>query len=72
VLVAGGLTETEPLSSAEHYDPDFGTFELTDSMEVERYLDTATLLDSGEVLVAGGWSMGEAGLDSVELYSGAP
>src|SRR2546430_14221444 len=53
------------LSSAELYDPGAGTWSNTGSLNVARYLHTATLLPSGKVLVAGG-----AG-SSAELYDAA-
>jgi galactose oxidase-like protein/Big-like domain-containing protein len=57
VLIAGGsdqdLTGTG-LATAELYDPNAGTFTLTGSMSVGRYLHTATLLQNGKVLIVGG------------------
>jgi hypothetical protein len=49
-LIAGG----ENLASAELYDPTTGTFTLTGSMTAVREVHTATLLNNGTVLVAGG------------------
>ena len=60
VLVAGGLASqattpaTNTLSSAELYDPDTGTWTPTGAMIQPRSEQTATLLPSGRVLVAGG------------------
>jgi len=65
----GGCTTT----SAEVYNPSTGTFTLTGDMQVARGGQTATLLNSGLVLVAGGY--GYAGgrflgnFDSAELYT---
>ncbi len=72
VLVAGGLStwgSDDPLASAELYDPTSNTFASTGSMTIHRYFPTATLLNDGKVLVAGGW-IGYAGgfLASAELY----
>jgi N-acetylneuraminic acid mutarotase len=57
VLVAGGspdITSANAVASAEIYNPASGTWSPTASMHTARFVDTATLLPSGEVLVAGG------------------
>jgi hypothetical protein len=55
VLVAGGVdTNGNPLSSAELFDPATGTFTATGSLNTARTEHTATLLQNGTVLVAGG------------------
>ena len=58
VLVAGGCCQPgnpyAGLSSAELYDPMTGKWTLTGSMNKGRSQFTATLLDNGDVLVAGG------------------
>jgi len=65
VLVAGGGdSNSNPLSSAELYDPSSGTWTNTGSLTTARYLHTATLLPNGKVLVAGGGGGG----NSAELY----
>jgi WD40 repeat protein len=67
VLVAGGGCNKgagfcdsgsflDNLSSAELYDPKSGTWSVTGSMHFEREYFTATLLDDGDVLVAGGFA----------------
>ncbi len=56
VLVAGGQltgSATEVLSTAELFDPSSGQFHSVGSMTDARRSHTATLLLSGEVLVAG-------------------
>jgi N-acetylneuraminic acid mutarotase len=58
VLVAGGydtaVNNPALASSAELYDPATGTWTATGSMTTTRFGYTATLLQSGKVLVAGG------------------
>jgi hypothetical protein len=88
VLLAGGcdciLEVTGPFfASAEIYDPAKGTFGSTESMQANRFGHTATLLNDGRVLIAGGLSfLGSFGpdnstegrtelLSSVELYTPA-
>jgi hypothetical protein len=78
VLIAGGLglgTSSLPrLNSAELYDSSTGTFIVTGSMSVPRFQHTATLLDSGKVLIAGGTDRsggGGAAVASAELYDPA-
>ncbi|WNG23646.1 hypothetical protein F0U62_06090 [Cystobacter fuscus] len=80
VLVAGGWIGKFPLywrHTAEVYDKAKGTWSSGDSMSVPRGNHTATLLESGKVLVVGGdttdGSQPEAPLqtDSVDLYDPA-
>src|SRR4029077_10136499 len=71
VLIAGGCnpcvnTGSTSLSSAELYDPATGNFTATGSMTAARSQHTATLLDNGKVLIAGGF--GISVLASAELY----
>lgn len=57
VLIAGGLNSPTPpfgVLAAELYDPVKGTFALTGSMSGPHSYHTATLLNNGTVLVAGG------------------
>jgi hypothetical protein len=72
VLVAGGadfMDGADNLKSAELYDPAAGRFTPTGSMAVGRADHTATLLDDGRVLIAGGTN--SIGLDSAEIYDPA-
>jgi N-acetylneuraminic acid mutarotase len=71
VLAVGGQTglekDSKALSSAELYDTDSGTWRPTGSLNDSRYYFSATLLDNGLVLAAGGKD--DTGyLDSAELY----
>jgi hypothetical protein len=58
VLITGGFTdrfeESDISNTAELYDPTTETFSLTGSMAYNRVIHTATLLNSGKVLIAGG------------------
>ena len=71
VLVAGGLErDGVPLSSAEVYEPESGTFARVGSMRLRRVGHTATLLRDGTVLITGGSddTFYKGALSSVELY----
>ena len=76
VLMAGGadywlVNFGESLASAELYDPATGTFTPTSSsLNTARYFETATLLNNGMVLIAGGDGMGQYEA-SAELYEPA-
>ena len=83
VLIVGGLSSSSGSGSsgidpatqtAELYDPSSGTFtKLTAPLVAPRALHTATLLQDGKVLIAGGLDTGgSAGmLASAELYDPA-
>jgi Cep192 domain 4/Galactose oxidase, central domain len=81
VLIAGGFGGETPasnsppngiLASAELYDPTTGTFTLTASLNVDRFNHTASLLNNGTVLIAGGQGgAGSSELASADLYSPA-
>jgi hypothetical protein len=77
VLIAGGDISIEPgvgnsTASAEVYDSDFGYVSETGAMISARSGHTATLLNDGRVLIAGGHNFNEKGeenfLASAELY----
>lgn len=78
VLITGGWkmvwTPSEgletPLASAELYDPQTGKFTATGSMTTAREGQTATLLQDGRVLIAGGDASGD-GPTTSELYDPA-
>ena len=69
VLVAGGCRDEEcffTLGSAERYDPNTETWSITGSLNTPRIVHTATPLQNGMVLVAGG--VESFVLDTAELY----
>jgi hypothetical protein len=83
VLAAGGETDrctgnpcifTLSTASAELYDPLTGAFVATSDMAAPREIHTATLLNDGRVLIAGGVAYGGidiffGSLASAELYN---
>jgi len=76
VLVAGGETfdhahKIISFASAELYNPTTGRWTATGSLKQARYEQTATLLHTGLVLVAGGNTGIFVGLASAELYNPA-
>ena len=71
LIVGGSATNTVPsglLPSAELYDPVTGSWTPTGALATARNVHTATLLMTGKVLVAGGYSGGSTGS---ELYDPA-
>jgi lysophospholipase L1-like esterase len=76
VLLAGGLVPAggganTQTAAAELYDPTTNTWSQTGSMLTARDLQSATLLRSGEVLIAGGYNPERGTLASAELYDPA-
>jgi hypothetical protein len=76
VLIAGGSSGSSGPGSqtlqaaAELYNPATGTFAATGNLNAPRFLHTATLLNNGMVLIAGGGT-GRSSLASAELYNPA-
>jgi N-acetylneuraminic acid mutarotase len=76
VLIAGGQTgqnegvySNKPLDTAEVYDPAAQTFTaLGATMTTRRVYYTATLLPSGEIVLAGGADITNYFLNTAELY----
>lgn len=73
VLVAGGLTGGvgAATNAAELYDPDTGTFTVTDAMVDARADHVATLLSDGRVLLVGGRDETGARLTTAEIFDPA-
>ncbi len=72
VLIAGGMSTSGVVSSAELYSLANQTFAAANAMNIARWLHTATLLNDGTVLVAGGSDLAnEETLDSAEIYNPA-
>ena len=68
----GGLGDNgAPVGTAELYDPNTGTFTATGNTYSGRYLHTATLLNDGTVLIAGGASPTNGLLANAEIYNPA-
>jgi len=83
VLIVGGksgrmmtsrlrnIASFTPLNTAEIFDPESGTFVRTGDMSAPHYLATATMLDNGDVLVVGGWTIRGplvVGMRDAEVY----
>jgi hypothetical protein len=67
VLIAGGeFEDNQSLASAEIFHADTLSFRATGSMHYAHIAHTATLLDDGRVLVAGGYA--GSVISSAELY----
>jgi hypothetical protein len=70
VLVTGGSggSNDTAIAEAELYDPTSGTFSATGTMGSPRAQHTATLLNDGRVLIAGGKDNNGLSLATAELY----
>jgi hypothetical protein len=68
VLVAGGNSGAEDLSSAEIFDPVSGAWSATDSMTLSRREARSILLPTGEALVVGGYDSATISHDSSETF----
>ena len=71
LLVAGGISGTGALASAELYDPASNTWSAAAPLAVGRFAHTAALLVSGKVLVAGGSDLGGNAMAGAEIYDPA-
>ncbi|MGA3322933.1 MAG: kelch repeat-containing protein, partial [Terriglobia bacterium] len=75
VLLSGGVLVIEEgiypiiVPGADLYNPATGTFAFTGSLITPRWEHTATLLNNGMVLIAGGVNSSDAELPSAELYN---
>jgi uncharacterized protein YjdB len=70
ILIAGGMSSSGVVSSADLYALASQSFTPGNAMNVARWLHTATLLNDGTVLIAGGSDLAnEETLDTAEIYS---
>jgi uncharacterized protein YjdB len=70
ILIAGGMSSSGVVSSADLYTLASQTFAPANAMNVARWLHTATLLNDGTVLIAGGSDLAnKETLDSAEIYN---
>jgi len=70
VLVAGGISGTTSLTTAELYSSSSGTWTSAGALNAARHAHTATLLADGRVLVAGGLN-GTTTLQTAATYNPA-
>jgi large repetitive protein len=71
VLLVGGYSDslgTNPVTTAEIYNPGSDTFSVASSPNIPQAYHTATLLQNGMVVIAGGQTTGHQATASVELY----
>jgi hypothetical protein len=72
VLIAAGASDSNldfPLASSEIYDPTAGVFTLTGTMVTPRANSAATLLNNGNVLIAGGNVANTTATASAEIFN---
>jgi len=72
VLLAGGTDARGSLTSlaeTDLYYPLAGVFQLSGRLNNARQGHSATLLNSGQILVAGGWRIGDDPTSTTELYN---
>jgi hypothetical protein len=70
VLISGGVNSAgsaNTLADAQLYDPATDTFTPAGTMATARYYQTATLMDNGDVLVAGGYNTSGV-VGTAEIY----
>ncbi|MBW3625939.1 MAG: hypothetical protein KY468_21305, partial [Armatimonadetes bacterium] len=73
-LVVGGYNGSRTLATAQIFRPSTGAMTSTGSLSMGRNFATATLLNNGKVLIAGGYredSSGAGSLASAEIYDPA-
>jgi len=71
VLIAGGGDVSAPTDSAEVFNPQTGGFSPVGAMTIARTMQSAILLTTGKVLIAGGQSSDTNFLVSAELFDPA-
>lgn len=71
VLIAGGGDLSAPSATAEAFNPQTETFTPAGSMSTPRTLQSAVLLGTGRLLIAGGQSSDTGFLLSAELFNPA-
>ncbi len=76
VLVLGGInastTGPSAVATGEIYNPSTGVWTATASLAAPRAFHTATLLPTGDVLIAGGVDASGSPLPTAEVYRGPP
>ena len=70
ILIAGGISGTASLNTAQLYSPSAGTWSAAANLNAARHLHTDNLLPDGRVLVSGGMN-GTTALQTAALYNPA-